>query len=612
MVLKLLRACSSIPTTKPRPKKYTRMTPLEKKNVTSNFFLRSWHPYIWLALIASLPYLRILTFSEYTHFDDYFLIVENFSHINRLSNIGHAFLEDVSHQAQGGNLYRPLLTISLIVSAQISGMSPFGYHLIDILLHCISCCLLFATLQMIGFRRVLSFFGTMVFCVHPVLTQAVAWIAGRNDSLLAVFILLCFISFIKFLSTSHIRWFFLHLLCFACAMFTKESAIMLPFLLLLYSFGLRKEKILSISTLLFVAGWGVLLANWHILRSASMVAPIGNKITAASTVLSNLWITVFYFGKIFWPFNLAFAPIASDIHITVGIISAWLLFIVILRSERKDWKLIIFGFMWFIAFLIPTFYYDLVVHVPPKFYEHRIYIPFMGILFAVLSLSFPRIEQILKRIIPYIVFLIICSLGWLSYAHTIDFKNSIRLNEYDAATSPTDPRHFSDITRMNIPKSLDHEIKTIQSRSQSQESNSPLLSQAELWKIIDDLRNELKSNHNDPDLHHAIAVAYFARGLFLSSEENFFAAIQGNPQNAIIPYNLGIMYYSAHVGIKAEKAWQEALRLDSTIGNAHLNLSFLYYESGQYNSAWLHCQKALQLGIAVPSSLVNEIRRKAS
>jgi hypothetical protein len=588
------------------------MPSLEKKNVTSDFFLRAWHPYIWLALIASLPYLRILTFSEYTHYDDYFLIVENFSHIDKLSQIGHAFLEDVSHQAQGGNLYRPLLTISLIVSAQISGILPFGYHVIDILLHCLSCCLLFATLQMIGFRRVPSFFGTMIFCVHPVLTQAVAWIAGRNDSLLAVFILLCFISFIKFMSTSHMKWFFLHLLCFACAMFTKESAIMVPFLVLLYSFGIRKEKILSIYMLLFVAGWGIILANWHIVRSASMVVPIGNKLTAASTVLSNLWITVFYFGKIFWPLNLAFAPIASDIHITVGIISAGLFFIVILFSERKDWKLIVFGFMWFIAFLIPTFYYDSVVHVPPKFYEHRIYVPLMGILFSVLSLSFPSVERILKRIIPSILFFIVCALGCISYFHTNDFKNSITLSEYDAATSPKDPRRYSDITRMSVPKILDREIRTIQSSSPAQESNRPLLSQEQLWKVIDDLKNELTVNHNDPELHHAIAVAYFARGLFLSSEENFFTAIQGNPQNAIIPYNLGILYYSAHVGVKAEKAWQEALQLDSTMGNAHLNLSFLYYESGLFYSAWDHCQKAIQLGIVVPSTFVNEIRRKIS
>jgi hypothetical protein len=588
------------------------MNSSEKHFVLSDFILRSWHPYFWLTLIASLLYLHILAFSEYTHYDDYFLIVENFSHINRLSNIGHAFLEDVSHQGQGGNLYRPLLTISLILSAQISGTMPFGYHLIDIILHCASCCLLFAAFQLLGFKRSISFLGSLVFCIHPALTQAVAWIAGRNDSLLAVFILLCFISFIKFLSTSHLKWYFIHILFFMLAMFTKETSIVFPVLAMLYFYNLKGKEIISITTVLFVVGWGIVLLNWHILRSAAMIVPIGNKLLAATTVFSNLWIVVYYLGKIFLPFNLAFAPVSSDIHITAGIISGCLLLLALLLSERRDWKFIIFGLMWFFVFLIPTFYYNSGVHTPPKFYEHRIYIPFMGILFVLLSLSFTRIKQFFKRIIPYAVILIFCTLGWLSYAHTFDFKNSFTLSEYDAATSPNDPRLYSDITRMTVPKNLDQEIKTIQGRSQLQESTRIPVSHEELWKIIDDLKNELKSNHNDPELHHALAVAYFARGLFLSSEENFFAAIQGNPRDAIISYNLGILYYSAHVGIKAEEAWQQALRLDPTMGNAHLNLSFLYYESGQYHSAWDHCQKAIQLGIAVPSSLVNEIRRKIS
>jgi tetratricopeptide (TPR) repeat protein len=165
---------------------------------------------------------------------------------------------------------------------------------------------------------------------------------------------------------------------------------------------------------------------------------------------------------------------------------------------------------------------------------------------------------------------------------------------------------------MAIPEILDQEIKTIQGRSHLQESSHTPVSKEELWKIIDDLRNELKSNRNDPSLHHALAIAYFSRGFYLSSEENFFTAIQYNPQDATIPYNLGILYYSAQPKMKAEKAWQEALRLDPTMGNAHLNLSFLYYESGQYQSAWDHCQKALQLGIGVPSSFVNEIRKRNS
>jgi hypothetical protein len=582
----------------------------EKDFVFRDLFLRSWRPYIWIALIASLPYLQILTFSEYTYYDDHFLIVENFSYIDEWSDAGHAFLEDVSHQGQAGNLYRPLLTISLILSAKISGTMPFGYHLIDLLLHCLSCTLLFSTLQILGFKKSHSFFGTLFFCVHPALTQAVAWIAGRNDSLLAIFILLSFITYNKYYSTFLMKWYFLHLFCFACAMFTKESAIMLPILALLYSFILRKEKIFSFSTLLFVSGWGIILVNWNILRFNSMIVPIGNKFQAAALILSNLPIALSYLGNIFWPFNLAFAPISIDIHITAGIISIVVLSIALLLSEKRDWKLIIFGVIWFFAFLIPTFYYNSGVHTPPKFYEHRIYLPFIGILFIILSLSYTNRLGYFKRYFLPTLFLVFISFGWFSYTRTFNFKNSLTLGEYDALTSPNDPRQYSNITRMVIPEELDQEIKAIQGRSRLQESGRSPVSKEDLWKIIDELRNRLESNKNDPELHHALAVAYFARGLFLSSEENFFVAIRGIPHNAIIPYNLGIMYYAAHVRIKAERAWQEALRLDPTMGNAHLNLSSLYFESGQYQLAWTHCQKALQLGIAVPSSLVNEIRKK--
>ena len=278
--------------------------------------------FIWLALIASLPYLQILTFSEYTCHDDNFLIVESFSYIKKISNIGHAFLEDVSHQGQGGNLYRPLLTISLILSAQISGTMPFGYHLIDIILHCTCCSLLFVTLQMLGFKRSISFLGTLVFCIHPALTQAIAWIPGRNDSLLAIFILLCFISLIKFISTSRTKWYFLNLFFFACAMFTKETGILFPILAMLYYYNLKGKEIISITTVLFFVGWGIVLFNWHILRSAAMITPVGNKFHAVMLVLSTFPVAIYYLGKIFWPFNFAFAPILEDVHIHRRDISA--------------------------------------------------------------------------------------------------------------------------------------------------------------------------------------------------------------------------------------------------------------------------------------------------
>jgi protein O-mannosyl-transferase len=575
-----------------------------------DFFLHAWRPYLWLSLVGFMLYLPIVTFSDYTYYDDYFLIVDNFSSIDAWSDAGHAFLEDVSHQKQGGNLYRPLLTLSLILSANISGTMPLGFHLTDILLHCLSCCLLFQTFQILGFKRSHSFLATLLFCVHPANTQAVAWIAGRNDSLLAIFILSSFITFSKYVSTASMKWFFLHVLCFALAIFTKESAILFPFLALFYSLGLKKEKLFSLTTVLFLLAWGIILVNWNILRSAALITPVGDRILAAKLVLSNFWIAWSYFGKIFWPFKLSFAPISADIQSTAGVISGGLLLLVLLLSERKDWKIILFGALWFLAFLIPTFYYDLAVHTPPKFYEHRIYLPFMGILFILLSLSLAGRLRQYQRLFPPLYLFLFISLGWMSFSHAFDFKNSLTLSEYDTSTSPHDPRRFSKITRMAIPEKLAQEIKTVQNKPSLQVQDSTIVSREELWRIIQNLKNELRLSPLDPELHHSLAISYFAYGLFLSSEKHFLAARQEKPRDATIPYNLGILYYSAQPIRKAEKEWLEALQLDPSMGKAHLNLSFLYYELAQNKLAWLHCQQAKQLGIQMTSEFENEIRKK--
>jgi protein O-mannosyl-transferase len=586
------------------------MNAAEKRFQVRDLFLSTWHPYAWIALIGFLLYMRVLTFSEYTQYDDHFLIVESYSYIDHLSDIGHAFLEDVGHQGQGGNLYRPMLTISFILSAQLSGTASWGYHLVDILLHGLSCCLLFAALQAVGIKRLSSFIGALVFCVHPVFTQAVAWISGRNDSLLAIFILSCFIMYSKYISTSAIQWYFLHLLFLALALFTKETAIVFPFLALFYYIGVKKEKIISLTTLLLFTGWGIVFANWHLLRTASHVVSVAHPAQAASTVCSNLWITFYYIGKIFWPFDPAFAPVAADMHVTAGIISLGALMVLILLSERKDMRMIVFGIAWFAVFLIPTFYYHTEIHGPAKFYEHRIYVPCIGIWLVLLSLSFTNRVHLVKQVLPWVLVLVLCGFGWLSYSHCAHFENSLALFEYDAATTPNDPRVYKVMTRMEIPQNLRAVINTIQGRPNPNNVDSVTVSKKELWQILDTLGSQQKLENQNPEFSHALAVAYFARGFLLKSEASFLSAIHNNPQDAALRYNLGVLYYDAHSKEKAERAWNDAVRLNPWMGKGHHNLAYYYYESGQYELAWEHCQKAMQLGIEIPEALVNEIQRK--
>ena len=161
-------------------------------------FLRTWRPYAWIVLVGFLLYFKAIFFG-YTYLDDNNLILENIYFLHDISNIIAAFGQDVFRLISTADIYyRPLMTVSLILDAQIGGAAPFIYHFTNLLIHLLGSCLVFLLLNKIGCKRELSFVFSLIFAIHPALSQAVAWIPGRNDSLMAVFALLSFIFFIDY------------------------------------------------------------------------------------------------------------------------------------------------------------------------------------------------------------------------------------------------------------------------------------------------------------------------------------------------------------------------------------------------------------------------------
>ncbi|MEP7128638.1 MAG: hypothetical protein ABI729_07210, partial [Chitinophagales bacterium] len=137
---------------------------------------------------AFLLYFPSLSY-QLTYYDDATLI-ENM----RVFIAGHhSFFEifslSVFGSAKGGSdfYYRPMLTLSLYLNALAGGTSLTGFHLTNILLHAISAVLLYMFLLKLKFDKQLSFISALFFIVHPALVQAVAWIPGRNDSLVTSF-----------------------------------------------------------------------------------------------------------------------------------------------------------------------------------------------------------------------------------------------------------------------------------------------------------------------------------------------------------------------------------------------------------------------------------------
>ncbi len=588
-----------------------------KSQSIQTIFLKSWHPYIWIALLSFLLYGHVIFFSEYTHYDDHFLIVDNYSKIDELSDIWQQFREDVGHQSQGGSLYRPILNISIILGTQISGTELWGHFLINILLHAGSCMFLFVMLLNLGVSRTLSFTLSIIFTIHPALTQSIAWISGRNDSLLAFFILLTFISFLKFTSSSSPKWYCVHLLFFAFSLFTKETTIIFPFLILFYYFVVLKDKVNTAQITAILAAWMVVCVNWYILREAAQITQIADHSRVVRNLFSDLWIIIFYLGKIFWPVDLTFGPLQPDINLVPGILSALFLLGMVVFSENRNWKIISFGILWFGVMLIPTFIYHtnkVDYHIP--YYEHRIYVPMIGIFILLSSLTFTKKMRLVKTLIPYGAGILIVFLVWKSYSQTFHFQNFITLRQYSAESSPHDRWLYSTMERMSLPSSLMSQIHSFQiplnASAIDVETNDSAKNCIRTRSILETLENRFKKDPSNKELVHSLAIVNYARGLFVRAEELFLFAKRIDPQNADIPYNYGIFNYDAHRPQKSEKEWLLSVKLNPSYGNAYLNLSYLYYEQCKFEEAWTNCQSALKHGITVPISFIKEIEKKVS
>ena len=185
--------------------------------------------------------LLLLTLSVYANsltgefvWDDDFLILENPS-IMSFTHVWTYFVLDL-YQSYS-NYYRPIQALSNAVDFALWGANPFGFHLTNVLLHMAVIALYFGIVNFItGDRRVASV-AAALFAVHPAHVAVVAYIAGRADTLCALFMLLSLIFFYRHFTASRKdgsrAQYILSLAFFILALMSKEIAVIFPAVILL-------------------------------------------------------------------------------------------------------------------------------------------------------------------------------------------------------------------------------------------------------------------------------------------------------------------------------------------------------------------------------------------
>lgn len=142
------------------------------------------------------------------------------------------------------NYYRPLFMIWFLINHSLFGLNAFWWHLSTIAVHATVSGLVYVLWLRLTSDRWTSLAAGLIFAVHPVHVESVAWISGVTDPLAALFLLLSFLSFISSRKSEAVRSkaaYAASLLLFALAVLTKETAIVLVALIVVYEWTIVNE-----------------------------------------------------------------------------------------------------------------------------------------------------------------------------------------------------------------------------------------------------------------------------------------------------------------------------------------------------------------------------------
>jgi len=320
--------------------------------------------YFLLALPVILLFSSSIGFG-FSPLDEQWMILKNKTYLEDWSNVLNSFSKGLAE-----HYYRPLFMGSLIFDYHFSELSPKAYHVMNVVWHLACVVLFYHLLLSFGIKQNKAFVLTLLFSFHP-MVHAVAWVPGRNDLMLCFFSLLNIYSLRRYLSAPRPLPLIVYFLSLFAALFTKETAVVLPFISLVMILSLKHSLTKVTSYALIVAGFLIFIV-WNFIRLNSVVAmPVGlDGILARGLVFTKVFIV--YLGKSIFPFQQSLYPTLNNTNWALYLIPILILGGCVYKFGFEDKKVMLLSLLSFamIAF-IPSWFAT--TKGSSEFYEHRVY-----------------------------------------------------------------------------------------------------------------------------------------------------------------------------------------------------------------------------------------------
>ena len=601
---------------------------------------------ILLVIATFIAYMQVLKYGFITSFDDTEYLTSNWNIKAGLTKESIVWAFSTSYASN----WHPVTWLSHMLDYEFYGLEPFGHHLTSLLFHIINTLLLFGVLLKMTGALWRSGLVAILFALHPLNVESVAWVSERKNVLSTFFLLLTLWTYVRYVDKKNARNYLLVVLFLALGLMSKPMLVTLPFVLLLLDFWplkrfgeVRPARLIFEKVPLFILLIGSCVATFIAQKSGGAIR--SSEFSSLYFRVANALVSYFeYLRNMLWPSGLSvfyphpgnalpiWKPLACTIVLVV--VTIW-----VVKEIRRAPYLAV-GWFWYLGTLVPVIG---IVQVGEQAMADRYtYVPLIGIFIAI-AWSLP--EQIKTRkekllpILSGIVISLLIALTWIQVSH---WKNSITLFKH--AINVTDTKYLGvatihaflgdayhregelgiaisefkkslDLDPIN-PYSLNNLAATLAEQGNLKEglSYAQKLSRLQpdytpglitMGNILEETgkldqaqiyyEQVLERDSDSFENYLNLANILYRKGDLEGAIPHYKKVIILNPNLLEAHYNLGNIFGQLGQPIDAKKEFEQAIRCDEKQPMPHYGLGLIQLQTGNYLKAIEAFEQALSL-----------------
>ncbi|MEP9412204.1 MAG: tetratricopeptide repeat protein [Candidatus Brocadia sp.] len=534
-------------------------------------------------------------------YDDVFTITSNYF-IRDWGNFPALFTNEYFNSS-GEVTYRPVVTLTYFIDYSLWRLNPLGFHLTNVLLHTICAALVYTLLSTIVRNSTIPFLTGILFATHPILTEAVNAISYREDLLAAIFFLVSLLLFIQSASRNPqskiCNYLYpLSLFSYLLALCSKEMAITLPFIIILFDWVFGDTNRIKKNAVKFYLGFVLISGFYLFLRFVWFHNPVEKQLMyPGNSFLINLLtipnILVSYIKLLFFPisFNADYiipstkTPFAMTFLYSVAFLCAIGAITYRLHNHSRH---LFFFILWFFVTLIPTMN---IIPIANIMAERYLYLPSVGfctVLSYILLGTWGQVCTFILRGDGKMGIWENRSLN-ISTPNIPDCSNSnfCRMPFVFITCLILIPTVLYSLAAMKRNKSWRDQLtfwsKTIEVSPDSSRAHNNLgmiyLQDGGLDLAIHEFQTAI-AIESDPEYHHNLGMAYQKKGMREEALEEYHRVLAVNPNSALTHNNMGNIFVDKGLLDEGISKFKEAIQLKPNYYDAHFNLGLAYFKKG--------------------------------